>query len=289
MKQWRKPVSEITDRAKRYRANRVKPRGPKRCAYAHRLNPCKGKLGVNHVDGNESHGQQSNLNWACKRHNAQLALYHKAKGKGVRTRQFNPVASNLAQYVQAAVEHTRGSHDAGGKVIHETPKSKRKAFAREIAFRKGHRNPEDSGSDKMYRTFHGKRGKTIDTGLPIADFNSHPHLAALGVAVSVVIGERVRIILDDKGVKEVERLEADDKRAWFEQIGFDRNPPQVASEPSGKQIFFVGGNQDISAELRNTPVDTSKELIDCGPCLLLEYKTQKGFDDFRTVDRKSVV
>jgi RuvA, C-terminal domain len=140
---WRKTVDEITDRAKRYRANAVKPKGPKRCAYRHRLNPCKGKLGVNHIDGNESHGEQSNLNWACKRHNAQLAIYHKAMGQGVRTRQYNPGATNLAQYVQAAVDHVRGAHDEGGKILHETPKSKRRSFAREIAFRKtgSYQNP----------------------------------------------------------------------------------------------------------------------------------------------------
>jgi hypothetical protein len=134
--QFRKSVDEITDRAKRYRANQVRPKGPKRCAYKHRLNPCKGPLGINHRDGNESNGAKSNLNWACKRHNAQLAIYHKAMGQGVRTRQYNPGAGNLAQYVQAAVEHTRGSHDEGGRIIHETPKAKRRQFAREIAFRK---------------------------------------------------------------------------------------------------------------------------------------------------------
>src|SRR5580704_5328487 len=134
--EFRKAVEEITDRAKRYRANKVRPKGPKRCAYKHRMNPCKGPLGINHIDGNESHGEQDNLNWACKRHNAQLAIYHKAMGRGVRTRQYNPGATNLAQYVQAAVEHSRGAHDEGGRVIHETPKAKRRSFAREIAFRK---------------------------------------------------------------------------------------------------------------------------------------------------------
>ena len=53
----------------------------------------------------------------------------------------NPGATNLAQYVQAALDHSRGSHDAGGKVIHETPKAKRREFAREIWFRRGYRNP----------------------------------------------------------------------------------------------------------------------------------------------------
>jgi hypothetical protein len=53
-------------------------------------------------------------------------------GQGRRTRQFNPGAETLAQYVSAAVEHKRGTYDAGGLVIHETPKEKRQAFAKEI-------------------------------------------------------------------------------------------------------------------------------------------------------------
>lgn len=53
----------------------------------------------------------------------------------------NPGAVNLAQYIQAAMEHTRGAHDAGGKILHETPKAKRREFAREIWFRRGYRNP----------------------------------------------------------------------------------------------------------------------------------------------------
>jgi hypothetical protein len=44
----------------------------------------------------------------------------------------NPGAETLGQYVRAAVEHQRGAHDAGGLVIHETPKEERQAFAKEI-------------------------------------------------------------------------------------------------------------------------------------------------------------
>jgi len=48
-------------------------------------------------------------------------------------------AINLAQYVQAAVDHVRGAHDAAGEIIHNTPKAKRREFAREIWFRRGYR------------------------------------------------------------------------------------------------------------------------------------------------------
>jgi hypothetical protein len=103
-------------------------------------------------------------------------------GKGVRTRQYNPKrgvrskkrnagAGNLAQYVQAAVDHTRGSHDAGGKVIHETPKSKRREFAREIAFRKRGRNPELPANQKLshaavkYENISSHRGQSCQNCL----------------------------------------------------------------------------------------------------------------------------
>ena len=53
-------------------------------------------------------------------------------GQGRRTRQYNPGAKTLAQYVSAAVEHERGAHDAGGLVIHQTPPEVRSKFAKEI-------------------------------------------------------------------------------------------------------------------------------------------------------------
>ncbi len=53
-------------------------------------------------------------------------------GKGRRTRQYNSGAKSLGAYVAAASKHRRGTWDAGGKVIHDTPKSKRSEFAREI-------------------------------------------------------------------------------------------------------------------------------------------------------------
>lgn len=84
----RKPVSKISDRAKRYRANQAgcKPNGPRRCMY------CGGgkHVGVHHLDGDESNGRRSNLGWACKSCNALLAAAFKRAGKGTRVRQLNP-------------------------------------------------------------------------------------------------------------------------------------------------------------------------------------------------------
>jgi hypothetical protein len=53
-------------------------------------------------------------------------------GQGQRTRQYNPAARTLAQYTEAALQHTRGQYDDGGKIIHDTPKEIRQRFADEI-------------------------------------------------------------------------------------------------------------------------------------------------------------
>ena len=212
-----KPASQITDRAKRYRANVVHKKR-KRCEDrlpSGTLCGSRRNLGVGHRDGDESNNRPSNLFTQCKSCNGLQAAADKKAGRGVRTRQYNPArlsdaavdayispyrqhahgskykfvsqvnggalslhrtlesarrnvrrilakrskrnpgATNLAQYVQAAVDHTRGAHDEGGRVLHETPKSKRREFAREIAFRKGYRNP---------RPFIGPDGKVLYSG-----------------------------------------------------------------------------------------------------------------------------
>jgi hypothetical protein len=77
-----KPVNDITDRAKRYRAqNAVK--GPKKCVVC----GAGGKLDVMHLSGDESDGEPKNLGYGCRRCNAALAAGFKRIGSKVRTRQ----------------------------------------------------------------------------------------------------------------------------------------------------------------------------------------------------------
>jgi len=167
---FKKPVGEITDRAKRYRAHQpgCRPKGPKVCY------KCGSRLFVvpDHIDGDESNGRAGNLRWACKSHNTILGKKMAKAGRGVRTRQYNPKrkrknpgATNLAQYVQAAMDHTRGSHDEGGKIIHETPKAKRREFAREIWFRRGYRgNPERPAAKKLSHAAVGYQSPSRHSG-----------------------------------------------------------------------------------------------------------------------------
>jgi hypothetical protein len=102
-------------------------------------------LVIDHKDGDEWNDTPSNLRLLCKSCNTRLGIAAARAGQGRRTRQFNPGAHNLAEYTEAALEHTRGQHDAGGKIIHETAKEKRQEYAAEIWRRRRAR-----GTDRRY-------------------------------------------------------------------------------------------------------------------------------------------
>jgi len=87
---------------------------------------------VDHRDGDEWNDAPDNLRYLCRADNAKQAIRAARMGTGRRTRQYNPGAETLREYVEAAVSHRRGEHDAGGRILHDTPKKKREEFAAEI-------------------------------------------------------------------------------------------------------------------------------------------------------------
>lgn len=137
---WRKPTEEITDRAKRYHAQKAIGNKPKRCA----LCGSTRFLVIDHCDGDESNGAPGNLPWLCKSCNTRRGAAMARAAQRVRTRQYNPGADNLAQYTLAVTEHRRGPHDAADEIIHETPREKRREFAREIWDRRRSRGTDSS-------------------------------------------------------------------------------------------------------------------------------------------------
>ncbi len=340
----------------------------------------------------------------------------------------NPGATNLAQYVQAAVEHSRGAHDAGGRIIHETPKAKRKEFAREIAWRKGYRNPRgraegelevedksphtevdyephskhlpdrcgncanvikanpfrcltvknpissvawcerytqisnaqnpsdrvyrewksgklrtsagvlvprgtrgekqaraillselrregkiparmnpgDTDADELYKLFHGRGpDESYSVDVPMIDaYAQHPDLTQLGFLTRLIVGEGVIKMRKD------EVIEAEDD-SWHEELDFvqgfkqwerfaasfpddlsqqdinamkqylrEHHAPDVAAAPPARQLFIVGGNQNLDRILEKLGCDPTKDVLDLGFCYMIEYFTQKRFDAF---------
>lgn len=119
----------ITDRAQRYRAQK-NVTGPKRCV----LCGSRADIQVMHLTGNESHGEAANLAYGCRSCNGKLSAAFKAVGAGRPTNQYNPSQGvpSFEQYMWAVSNHTRGAHDAGGSIIHATPKHKRIEYARRI-------------------------------------------------------------------------------------------------------------------------------------------------------------
>jgi HNH endonuclease len=131
----RKPVHQITDRAKRYRANsrENRPPGPKRCGYC----GSRKNVGVDHVNGQESDGAPDNLMWACKSCNAKKTYVLRRAGLGRLTRQYNPgkARGSKRSQMQAygnAIKVMRGVFEgdvaAAVRTIRETPADIRSAY-----------------------------------------------------------------------------------------------------------------------------------------------------------------
>ena len=119
----------------------------------------------------------------------------------------------------------------------------------------------------LYKKFHGKPPANMrDTKLPVADYDSHPELAQLGKLVSITIGEQN---IDEPWAKKI---------TWS-----PAEAPDLAAEPGGKQLYIVGGKQDLSDLLRNLPVDIEKVKLDLGFCYQVEYLTAKKFDRFKPI------
>lgn len=127
MNGWRKPVEQITDRAKRYRANHPDflPEGERVCFLCN----SDSNVDVHHMDGDESNGARSNLAYACRSCNVRLGNLMRGLGVGRLTNQYNPSkkgkrgADALADYhanmmvmrgvwagdAAAAIEHIRAA------------------------------------------------------------------------------------------------------------------------------------------------------------------------------------
>lgn len=135
-----KPVSKITDRAKRYRANADAPKQAN-CFACGRPRPRV----VHHVDGNESNGDVKNLTRACHSCNGKVAAIMRRVGLGKPTRQFNPKhrgrsktssgARSLGEYLSAIAilkgEQT-GNVASAVRTVKETTPHRRSEFAAKI-------------------------------------------------------------------------------------------------------------------------------------------------------------
>jgi len=260
----------ITDRAKRYRARKNPPHGPKSCY-------CCGKPNVNdveHIDGNEANNEDHNLAWSCRSCNTAKGAHFAKNGRGIRTRQYNPAkarnpgAKTLAQYLTAVMSLKGQSDqmslpDAIG-LVHQTPASDRSKFAREIWSRRRARaatNPakkrnsdEAAAAAELSAQFHGRPVKKVATYELEEAYQDN--LANLGRLL------RLDVLLEDESARRFE---------------FNSNV-RVMCSPNGRQIQFIGGKQDLKLDA------DGKDMITVGLVGEIEYHTAKDFHDFEPVD-----
>ena len=123
----------MTDRARRYRAQRCVAPGPPACHFCGIAEADLGeKLQVHHLNGREADGEPKNLLSVCRSCNQRADRVLKRAGLGIRTSQFNPVAHG-ARSVGAwltAVMSMKGESDAmtvpaAVEMIRATPARKR--------------------------------------------------------------------------------------------------------------------------------------------------------------------
>ena len=150
------PVSLITDRAKRYRAqNAAAGAGIDRthCVYCGAKNP----RDLDHINGREDDGDPSNLAPACRPCNSTKGAHFARIGAGTLTRQYNPTkaggAATIGEWIAAVgsiIPH-KGAQYAGRNyglpggmstaaavaMIRATPPEKRSEFGRKLARKHG--------------------------------------------------------------------------------------------------------------------------------------------------------
>lgn len=134
-----KPVTLITDRAKRYRA--VKNAPPRHSCY---LCGNPKAADVEHIDGHEANNEPANLAWSCRSCNVKKGRHFARNGFGSKTNQRNPRrtkgggrgAYNLPQYLTAVMvskgESDRMPLDQAIEILKATGPEKRASFARDV-------------------------------------------------------------------------------------------------------------------------------------------------------------
>lgn len=137
------------------------------------------------------------------------------------------------------------------------------------------RNPSDTEQAvKLFEGFHGRDAEKIVEAQRSAAMRLD--YAACGPLVAVGF--------DDNGYSE-ERL----PKMWDKcpHINFEGDKVVLASAPNGKQLYFIGGNQNLDSQLsdfKEEGVDIEKDLIDLGAVVFVVYEARKAHDNFEPAD-----
>jgi hypothetical protein len=127
------------------------------------------------------------------------------------------------------------------------------------------RNGEVEDAQKMFKKFHGRKSTTIE---------------------EVQVKQKDRRTMSGLGV--LMFLRTDLTQEWNGKgVGLqfsEQDKVILASDPQGNQLYFLGGNQDVTGILPKHHVDGHKDFIDLGECDHIIYTTDKDFDNFEEKD-----
>lgn len=127
---------------------------------------------------------------------------------------------------------------------------------------RGRRNPEDEAAQaaELFETFQGREPEEI----------LELHRQQVERRDYAKLGDLVTLTVLAPGGKECK----------FEFAGDD---VIVASSANAHQLYLLGGNQDLRPLLGEMGVDATKDFVELGPCLEIEYFTHKALDNFEPV------
>jgi len=134
------------------------------------------------------------------------------------------------------------------------------AYSRDYArgyvkgFREGRRRNQSDTSEavRLFETFHGHDPKEI---------SERQETSAMRLDYTC-LGDLDYLIVQPEGRRSV-------------QINFDGDHVKLASAPNGRQLYLIGGNQNLSSVIGDLTDDPTKDFIDLGEGLEVEYMARK--------------
>ena len=119
-----------------------------------------------------------------------------------------------------------------------------------------HRNPDETRQAvKLFQSFHGKDPKDI----------TEKHVSA-------------EIRKDYAALGDLEYLKVVTPLGQTVQFNFHHDGVKLASSPDGKQLYCIGGNQNLTSCL--TPDSLEKDFIDLGEAIEVQYLARKIHSNF---------
>jgi hypothetical protein len=173
----------------------------------------------------------------------------------------NP-ARSASQYGAAQAVRTGASRimprQVAEELIAETPRHKRRQFARELAARR--RPNQAQTAAELSEQFHGR---PVDRVTEVSEtMLERAELAELGRLLEL----RVVTFAGDAYV-----------------LSFQRTHMRLCATPDGSQLYLVGGDQDVDLDSLGID-DMGKDDLPLGVLTAIVYHTTKGFHDFEPTD-----